>query len=892
VIRLDRLRFGDVVRLGVTLRRDAEGAQNLEDVSERVAEGLHRYLRMGELDEPATALVRVFVTTRAARLDAAQRELIPEEAPESRVLALAASAGLESGWNSPLDSRHHRVMALTRLPPMLRVALGDFPQTRSAPGACEGLRLTHIRDARDAARIPDQDFVARAGVRSVAAFTLRLPPEDLAILVIFARVPLGSAEVAQLNPLALEVWQTLLRVAGHHRVTQYARPGVPERDDQTIARLNGELGALRTLVRLQHDHVEENVGAAMRYQARLEARERRLRAMLETLPDPIYSFGAEGSSVGLGPAAGSEIEPAELRATLGELAHLAINSGAPQRLVLDEGPKRREFRLVRVDWTEALCLARDVSELSRAEHEAAEASQRALEASRSKSEFLASMSHEIRTPLNGVIGLLELLKRTPLAGDQIEYVQTAEASAHHLLELVSDILDLSKIEAGAVELEKTAICVRKVVEDAVGLVAVRAWDKGLELEHEVSPDVPEWVQGDALRMRQVLLNLVGNAIKFSETGAIRVHVSPAGPGQIRFSVSDQGAGIAKGACERIFEPFRQADQTTSRRHGGTGLGLALCKRFVELMGGSIGVESELGKGSTFAFVVQAPTASEPERSSIKPVETVLQSVVPVPLRVLVAEDSAVNRLVITRLLGHLGHGVEVAKNGREAIEAAAREAFDLILMDLEMPEVDGLMATRAIRKGPNPSVRIVALTAHATPEHIRLCRDASMDDVLTKPIDVRRLEPVLASSGCTKARDRNGRAPLPNAPTPVVPTLEPARPAGPALDRAAAVARLGGDDELWVDLVRAARVEAPRLAQALRMALLNEDAETGARSAHSLKGALLNIGARIGVDTAHAIEEHARSLDWREARSLVGRLEDEWLQIDNELAYICDQPAA
>lgn len=878
MIALDQLRFSDVVALGVRLRREAQTAYAIEDVAERVAEILHRELRMGPDREAATALVRVFVTCPFDELDPGQLEVVRGDDPTDGFLVLAGSAGVEPAWNNPLDSRHHRVMPLTRLTPMLTAALGSGEEGESSMDAL-GVGTLHVRDARDAFRIPDQDFVRCYGVRSVVAFTLDLPRADRVVIVLFSRVPLDTATVECLRPVALEVWQALLRVGGR-RTVQHAPRGGSEDAPVTIGRLRSQVSALRALVKLHQANVEENVELLLRQQESLELRGRRLRAILDTLPDPIFSLGADGAVTSLDAAADARPASPEVRATLGDLARVAIATGAPQRLLICEGTTEREFRLVRVDATEAVCLARDVSELRRAEREAEDASRKAREASRAKSAFLASMSHEIRTPLNGVIGLLELLKRTPLAGDQVEYVQTAETCANHLLELVSDILDLSRVETGTVVPEEIPFELRKVVQDALALLTVRAWEKGLQVEQDVASDVPEWVAGDPLRLRQVLVNLLGNAIKFSERGTIRASVAVDGE-LLRFSVADQGIGIAPEAQSWVFEPFRQADQSTSRRYGGSGLGLALCRSYAELMGGAIWLESEIGQGTTFHVTARLPAVARPDVESAQSPPS--HSVLPVPLRILVAEDSPVNRLVITRLLGHLGHRVEHAENGREAVEAAQRGAFDLILMDLEMPEVDGLTATRQIRQlgGEKADMRIVALTAHATAEHTRLCREAGMDDILTKPIDVRRLEPVLASAGRGKARARRNPGLLRNA-TAMPPAPPPARPTS-SVDRAAAVARLGGDEALWAEIARAFSAEAPRLCDALRAALLVEDAEAAARGAHSLKGALLNLGARIGVESARALEAHAGAREWERAQALFKQLEGELLEVGAEL---------
>ncbi len=899
MIDLDRLPFLDMVKLGVSIRRDSENARFIEDVAERVAESLHRELRVGEQQEAGTALVRVFVTAHWRHLDAAQREAAGSAEAPLGYLALAGSAGLEPHWNSTRDSRHHRVMSLTELSPMLRSAFEAPDDDSSLDLLSQRIGMFHVRDARDGARVPDQEFVERYGVRSLVGFTMDIPPDDRVVLVRFTRTTLSYESVLKLRPLALDAWLSFLQVSGARR-SQLVDREAPD-PNLNLRRLRGQVVALRELVQLHQRQVEENLEAVLNQQTLVERREQRQRAILETLPDDIYRIGSDGSLSDLASSKTRVSHSQEVQATLTELGRVAITSGLPQRFVVSEGENQFEYRVVRVDSTEALCLARDVSELSRAEQEAAEAWQQALAASRAKSEFLASISHEIRTPLNGVIGLLELLKRTELAGEQVDFVKTAERSAQHLLELVNGILDLSKIEAGRIELESIPFELRRVVRDALALAAVRAWEKGIEIEEDVCDEVPDWVLGDPLRLRQVLLNLLGNAIKFSDKGTIRVWVGADTDGLL-FSVEDQGIGIPPEAQARVFDAFQQADQSTSRRFGGTGLGLTLCKRFVELMGGRIWLESEVGKGTKFHFSARLRATTKPINTSSLPVLESSHSVLPIPLYVLVAEDNSVNRLVITRLLDGLGHRVDSACNGLEAVEMVQKRDYDLVLMDVEMPEVDGIAATGWIRAAEGETgkhVPIFALTAHATPEHARLCREAGMDDVLTKPIDVQRLEPALARVARRKAAGARVEASQKVDPRPQldVHSLPIALPSDPVrvsnlLARDEAVERLGGDEALWLELVDAVRLEAPRLELDLGKAIDERRSEVAARTAHSLKGALLNIGARVGVGTAAEVESLAAAEEWAKAQEKYAELSAELAELRVELSAWAEQPAA
>jgi PAS domain S-box-containing protein len=378
-------------------------------------------------------------------------------------------------------------------------------------------------------------------------------------------------------------------------------------------------------------------------------------------------------------------------------------------------------------------------------------------ASRAKSEFVATMSHEIRTPLNGVIGLSSLLAGTPLSPQQQEYVAAIQASGAALLGLINDILDLSKIEAGRLTLEVQPIDLRQLVGEVVGLFATEARAKGLELSAAVDPAVPAALEGDVGRLRQVLLNLLGNAIKFTAQGEVVLAVSLVEESSagvlVRVAVRDTGIGIVPEVQARLFEPFVQADGSTTRRYGGTGLGLAIVKRLVEAMGGQIGVESTPGQGSTFWFTVLlargAVTRDGQEAEAvIGPAASAGTAESGARGRVLVAEDNAINRLVVVGLVQSLGYAVEAVGDGRQAVEAVQQRSYDLVLMDVHMPGLDGLAATVVIREreraaGGRRHIPIVALTADALAGDAEKSRAAGMDDHLSKPITAERLAAVL-----------------------------------------------------------------------------------------------------------------------------------------------------
>jgi PAS domain S-box-containing protein len=728
------------------------------------------------------------------------------------------------------------------------------------------------------------------------------------------------------------------------------------------------------------------------------------------------------------------VHPDDRDATLAEAAKLS----AGNEVVYFENRYRHKDGTLRwLMWTAVpapeqqvvYAAARDITERKAADETMAElvrelevAKRRAEDAAETKSAFLANMSHEIRTPLNAILGMTTLALQTRLSGEQQDYLATVKSSSEALLAVVNDILDFSKIEARRLDLERVEFELRETVGDAAKAIAIRAAEKGIELACDVHPDVPEALVGDAGRLRQVLLNVLGNAVKFTTEGEVVLRVSveaAAGPRiQLHFSVVDTGIGIPPEKQQQIFHAFTQADSSTTRRYGGTGLGLAIARRLVDLMGGRMWVESEVGRGSTFHFTASfdrplaaatapvphqpraldglrvlvvddnatnrrileemlaswhmkpravsdaasamamlretAPTGNrfhvvlsdcqmpnvdgfnlarqikhdqvlrripvvlltsvgrtgDPERCRrigidaylTKPVKhsdllDTLASLVGVstrrerarpaarratraprrPLRILVAEDNPVNRKLVTTLLRKRGHTVKAVENGREAVASTERggpRGFDVVVMDLEMPEMGGLEATQAIRAREGPTARrlpIVALTAHAMQGDRARCLEAGMDSYLSKPIDVDEL--IATVEGFDSGSDA----------TPASPDGPPAATT-PVFDEQAALGCTGGDRRLLASVVALFRSDRTSALRRIERAVEGRNGEALRTAAHALKGSIATLGAPAGRAAAAALEEMGRAHEFDGADRALGRLRDEIVRLDRALA--------
>ena len=509
-----------------------------------------------------------------------------------------------------------------------------------------------------------------------------------------------------------------------------------------------------------------------------------------------------------------------------------------------------------------------------------EATQRALSANRAKSEFLANISHELRTPMNGILGMLDIVLDDPLPDGQREHLEISKSCANTLLALLNDLLDLSKIEAGKMLLERIAFDVRLLSEDCSRALHAKAVEKNIQLRFFADPAVPSRIMGDPLRFRQILTNLLSNAVKFTDQGRVDVGLAiredEAGRPWLSLTVHDTGLGIAPNQLNDIFEDFTQADGSISRKYGGTGLGLAITRRLVQMHGGTIHVQSRVGEGST--FLVELPVeAAEPERNT-PPVAIPAASVVAKTggVRILVVEDNLVNQKVIASILTRHGFRVELAGNGREALAAMNRAPADVVLMDVQMPEIDGLTTARLMRENPQwQHIPIIALTAHAMQGDRERCLQAGMNDYLSKPVAP------LAVVECVR---RHLLSPMTPAALPLAPSVKSTRQPEAAVVEPVRAAVVAPDQaELEAGMARLFVQLAPERLQLLREAATRLDVVSLQAQAHKLATAAESVDAHQTAHCARELALHATSQDYPLLEEHMEKLRREILRLDVEL---------
>ncbi|MBC7963244.1 MAG: response regulator, partial [Steroidobacteraceae bacterium] len=476
-------------------------------------------------------------------------------------------------------------------------------------------------------------------------------------------------------------------------------------------------------------------------------------------------------------------------------------------------------------------------------------------ATKAKSDFLATMSHEIRTPMNGIIGMAELLGATPLADEQLLYLNNIAVSADNLLQIINEILDFSKIEAGRMELDPHPFNPRELLENSLLPLRLKSESVGVALQIAVAASCPSIIIGDGGKFRQIIVNLVGNSVKFTKQGAINVTLSStsAEENQTTFQlcVSDTGIGMSAEVCRRIFQPFTQADSSTSRSYGGTGLGLAITSRLIEMMGGSVAVESCPGQGSTFTVGLPFGIGQE---SAEAPLSTaaVISEYAGTPLSILLAEDVPINQQLAIIVIEKMGHRVALASNGVEAVALFKDGRFDLVFMDMQMPEMDGLQATLAIRKleiERGSRVPIIAMTANVSESDRQSCLEVGMDDFIPKPV---RLQTIRAAISRHTAA---GAQPTPAA----VESAAPTAPEAVHFNRSDLLERLGGRAELVPKFLGMFTTSVAETLLRLKSAVDCSNADEIHRQAHTIKGAAANIAAPRIRDQATLLDEMAKA---------------------------------
>lgn len=546
---------------------------------------------------------------------------------------------------------------------------------------------------------------------------------------------------------------------------------------------------------------------------------------------------------------------------------------------------------------------RDITERKRVQQQLEQAIRSTEAANRAKSNFLATMSHEIRTPLNAILGLTDLLRLTRLDDEQQDFVDTIHNSGSMLLALINDILDFSKIEADKLELERRGFGLHRCVQDVVHMMSSLADEKGLELQLNIAPDVPRRIIGDVTRLRQVLVNLVSNGVKFTQKGRVTIDVAVQkdptaleNTAEIRFAVQDTGVGIPEENCDGLFKAFSQLDTSVNRRFGGTGLGLAICKKLVEAMGGTIGFQTQPGVGTTFHFTIQAPLMlSRQHPDGTKPVEVETSALVnghddsnqilgtSLPLNILVVDDLAVNQKVAVKMLQRLGYKPDCISDGLTAFDRVQQVPYDLVLMDVQMPGMDGYEATELIRHLPAVTPErpwIVAMTAHSNQQDRQRSLQAGMNDFLSKPILLQSLTDCLVRYGRIYHPDAMAQFSRPTSDQPDPSALNPDQP---LLDREMinSIRAMAGEeaDSLLAELIANYQEDAARCLQQLHQAIQHQEGSQIRHQAHALRSMSLNLGALSLGNLCQELELHYGPMSPNDQKTALAEIEHLYAEV-------------
>jgi PAS domain S-box-containing protein len=750
----------------------------------------------------------------------------------------------------------------------------------------------------------------------------------------------GGQELLDMNvdhlaPLDLRARHTQLREkfhgeVQHYKMGAYRQITAQRKDGQEVA-VEVSLSGLRISNQMFIVATLRDVTERMRAEAALRQSEERLHEIIEAMPVAIFIKDAESRFILMNHACEVQlgIAFAELQGNNGshffsqaQLEHFLANDRETfaQRHMIDYEETVWNFALEENRFVRTfkkpiydpagqpaclICVSVDITENRRAERallnlnehleervasrtrELDLAKKQAEEASLTKGKFLANMSHEIRTPMNGVIGMAYLALKTDLTAKQRDYLEKIHAAGEHLLGIIDDILDFSKIEAGKLEIEMVDFRLDAVLKNLGSLITGKAEAKGLRLLHDIAPDVPNDLRGDPLRLGQILINFANNAIKFSDRGEIiiraRVEQREAARCQLRFEVQDSGIGISAETLSKLFQSFQQADASTTRQFGGTGLGLAICKQLVDLMQGEIGVDSQPGRGSTFWFRVTLPICQrQPEHlagaGQMDLPECQLQGI-----HILLAEDNAFNQQIASELLEDAGAIVVLANNGREALDLLQKTRFDCILMDVQMPVLDGLEATRQIRSDASIAhIPIIAMTANASNEDRQLCIDCGMDDFVSKPIQPKLLYNII----CQWLPKPPGTNPPPRSTQHALPDSAAER----VLDLSVLADLLGGNSEkihkFALKFGEVTRQGLQELGQTLQEGKLPHIRELG----HRMKSSARSVGAGQFADLCQHLEQLSEPDGLVEAGAIKCQLDQLFSRIEQELKQEIDNP--